>query len=441
MKKRNLRSYTISTCLVLGLLLTGCAGTKAVSTEGDVTTETVAESSTVDTNAVTIDYSSGIPDEAVVEAIFVEGINGVVVNSHNIEEITNSDFGENYIARDTVNVSYNAGDITGLLPQKVSKDLGFYMNKSTSEWELLDVTLTSCEVDNVSLPGTSWKCVSLDENVIKSIFGDDIDPNSGTVYLHFLKRMGVFAFNLTNENNTDNERFFTTAQTNGKLYFVSDGENIEKSFSINSGSVSDSGELKMDVSSEGTNINLSFGSDAEFVTEYEYDMALGNEIDETKVYLDTLQRFDLTTSSLDENGEWKLEIGYMEGNLSPALSWEAVDGATKYAIIMMDDTTTNNWFHWYNLVDGTSTTEGEFTDSTLDYFGPYPPETHEYDVYVIALADEPKDFFFELDAPGGDIYSRLNDLNTKTDGSIGNVLAYGLIEADYTPGDDYYGDR
>ena len=54
MKKRNLRSYTISTCLVLGLLLTGCAGTEAVSTEGDVTTEAVAENSTVDTNTVTI---------------------------------------------------------------------------------------------------------------------------------------------------------------------------------------------------------------------------------------------------------------------------------------------------------------------------------------------------------------------------------------------------
>ena len=55
-----------------------------------MTTEAVVENSTVDTNTVTIDYSSGISDETVAEAIFVEGINGVVVNSHNIEEISNS---------------------------------------------------------------------------------------------------------------------------------------------------------------------------------------------------------------------------------------------------------------------------------------------------------------------------------------------------------------
>ena len=159
------------------------------------------------------------------------------------------------------------------------------------------------------------------------------------------------------------------------------------------------------------------------------------------VYLDTLPQFDVTTDSLDENGEWKLEIGYMEGNISPSLSWDAVDGATKYAIIMMDKTTTNHWFHWFDIVDTTSVTEGQFNDSSLDYFGPYPPETHEYDVYVIALASEPADFFFELDAPGADISTRLNDLNIKADGSNGNVLAYGLIVADYTPGDDYYGNR
>jgi hypothetical protein len=47
----------------------------------------------------------------------------------------------------------------------------------------------------------------------------------------------------------------------------------------------------------------------------------------------------------------------------------------------------------------------------------------------------------KVDAQGEDIFGRVNNLNTASDGSAGNVLADGVIEAEYTPSEDYYGYR
>ena len=196
----------------------------------------------------------------------------------------------------------------------------------------------------------------------------------------------------------------------------------------------------MEINVDNNLVNMSFGTDVVPVTEYEYDTALGLEVDDSKVYVDTLTTFNVTTTSIAD-GEWKTEIGLKEKNLSPELTWDAVEGATKYAIIMIDDTTASNWLHWYTIVDSTHLDEGAFTDTSEGYAGPYPPETHEYDVYIVALAEDPGDVYFQVDATGGDISERMTSLNTKPDGTTGNVLAYGLVEYNFTPGSDYYGSR
>ncbi len=475
MKKRNLRAYAVSTCLVLGLLLVGCGGTDKnfnsatsdeinqgnVSTDNDqnnedetansdnassdnTSSDNTSSDSTSDEAGSAVssaDYKNGVSDEDATFAIIMDGIQSAEINSHQVEEVSSSDYGDEYIACDTVNATYIAGDMTGILPQTVTKDFEFYFNKNTSEWERLSDTTTACKVDNSALPGSSWKCTTIDPESLKLLFGDDISsPDSGELYIHFLKRVGLFSFNLNNELNTSFERFFTTVQTSGKLNWVSADGVIEKSFSIANGSVTDAGIYSMEINAENNKVNLCFGTDVVLVTEHEYDSAIGLEVDESKVYIDTLTRFDLTSASIAD-GEWKTETGLKEKNISPELTWDAVDGASKYAVIMIDDTTANKWLHWFTIVDKTHLDEGEFTDSTTDYAGPYPPETHNYDVYVVALAEDPGDVAFKLDTPGGDIAERLTSLNNKTDGSTGNVLAYGLVEADYTPASDYYGDR
>ena len=435
MKRRKMRKISISHILVLGLLLSGCSNTE---TSTDASTNSSTDSST---NITSINDKNGVTDQEISEAINVDGLTELTVNSHNVNSISSSEYGSQYTIQDTVNVTYTANDITGILHQTVSKDYEFYYNNETNKWEMLSNAATSCEVDSSVLAGSSWKCENLDTETQKQLFGSDIPSDEdGTVYLRFLKTIGPFAFNMNNENNTESERYFTSVGTNGKMTWVGSNDCIEKSFSIQNGSVTDSGDITMEITSGSNKLSLSFGKDVIAITEQEYDTALGLEVDENKVYIETLTKFDVTTTSI-ENGEWKTEMGYKEGNKSPELTWSTVDGATKYAILMIDDTTASNVFHWFDIVETTHIDEGMFTDSTKDYFGPYPPETHEYDVYVVALADEPQEKTFKLDTSGGDINARLTDLNTKKDGSVGNVIAYGHIEANYTPVDDYYGYR
>lgn len=395
--------YAVSAGLICGILLSGCSKAPSGNSE-----------------------SSDMPD--------ISG--NLTVTSHNIEDVSGTEYGSRYTRRDIVSVSYKAGDMNGLLPQTVTKDLEYYYDNTANIWDLKDEKITSCEVDTSNLPGSSWKCGLLSGEAAKTLYGEE--AGEGAMYIRILKTMGLFAFDLSNTKNTSTERFFATTGTKARTVLVTGSGNIEKNFTITGGSVTDQGDLFFDFESDGRSYTLHFGTDVLPITEQEYDTATGKDVDSSKVYMESLPVFEVTTTSI-ANGEWKRECGFKEGNKSPALSWKAVDGATKYAVIMID-TTTNNWLSWYLITDKTSLAEGEYTDKSV-YIGPYPPETHTYELYVIALRSDPQKLSFTLDKNGGDINSYLNSLNKASDGSFGNVISYGAIKAPYTSPELYYGYR
>ena len=365
-----------------------------------------------------------------------EGLQSVTIDSQINDKV--KDF--NYSDSDTVKYHYEISMIGGLLTQKVTKEINAVLNKNTGEWEVLTEDLISCEVDAAKLPGSSWKADSLSEEQIKTLFGDEISSGeTGTVYIRFLKKMGLFSFNITNPKNTTNERFFNTIGTNVKTVFVGKSGQVESKASVTGGSVTNAGELNIDLETSAGVVTINFGKKAVQVQEQEFDQATGKEVDASKVYMDSLPVFELTTTSINKDGEWKTECGLKEGNLSPALSWKAVDGATRYAVVMIDITTTR-WLYWYTVVDKTELKEGEFTDPSV-YTGPYPAGTHTYEIHVIALKSEPKAGSFAVDARSGDIQSFFDYVNTASDGSVGNVIAYGTIKAPYTSPELYYGYR
>ena len=88
----------------------------------------------------------------------------------------------------------------------------------------------------------------------------------------------------------------------------------------------------------------------------------------------SLPVFEVSTTSI-ERIEWKQICGFKEGNKSPALSWNPVEGASKYAVIMID-TTTNNWLSWYiSSPTRPRLPRAEIHTDKSIYIGPYPPET------------------------------------------------------------------
>ena len=364
------------------------------------------------------------------------GVDSVSIKTHDPAEVSQ----DGYTLKDKVSLVYKAPILDGMLDQAVGKEAEVMYKKDTCTWELKSLTLTSCEVDTTNIPGSSWKCDQLSSEQVKALFGDKIPSGeSGTVYIRFLKKMGMFSFNLTNPANTDSERFFETVGTNVKIVFVSASGTIESKASVTGGSVTDAGELKLDLETDAGTINLGFGKDAVSILEREYDEATGNEVAGSKVYMDTLPVFEIKTTSIMDNGEWKTECGLKEGNLSPALSWQPVNDASKYVVVMIDITTTR-WLYWYTIVDKTDLKEGEFTDPAI-YSGPYPAGTHTYEIHVIALKSDPKSGTFKVDARSGDIQSFFDYVNTASDGSVGNVVAYGTIKAPYTSPELYYGYR
>ena len=132
---------------------------------------------------------------------------------------------------------------------------------------------------------------------------------------------------------------------------------------------------------------------------------------------------------------WKKECGSRHGNVSPELSWEAIDGANMYAVFMLDKDA-SNWLHMCVMTEKNSLEEGIYDGKEAGYVGPYPPEKHEYDVYVIALKGEPEKLAFNMDATGTDIVDKLNNLNRSQNGETGNVISYGMIKAFYEPSPD-----
>ena len=438
MRKRNIKKYAASVCMVLALTLAGCSGTEEAASTVAATEARVNENNTTETTEEAVEetakFSAGISDDAAISAVASDSISEITVTGHNVEETPGCEFGEMYVAKDTVSITYSAGNPTGLLPQTVSKDCEFYFNKDSSDWELKQDTLTSCDVYNEPLQGSNWKVENLSADILSKLFGDEIPADdTGELYIHFNKKVGLFAFNLKNEKNTSTERFFTCSGT-GKMTWVGAAGNVEKSFNLVDGSVTDAGDVNMTLKTDIDTASLDFGIDVLLIPEYEYDAALGNEVEEGKVYIEALPTFEVTSTSI-EGGDWKQYLGYRYENKSPELTWESYEGASKYMILMIDKYAAN-WLHWCELVDASEEThfdEGKFSGTDQGYIGPYPEDPHAYDVYIIALADEPAKTSFKMDTTGGDINSKLNDLNFAADGSIGNVLAIGSIRAGYIP--------
>ena len=421
------RNKIIAVYLITGMLISTISGCSKDNNAGE---GSVAESSAISNGTASVD------DEYVLEIVKTDAVSDVVINSHNVEEVTGSEYGEQYTTRDTVSITYNAGDLDGMLPQTVSKDLEFYKNSNTEQWELLNEKTTACEVDNTNLIGTSWKCEAFSAEDLAKVFEGEIPAgDKGTLYIRFLKKMGGFAFNMDNGINTPDERFFVTVGTGAKIDWVGQEGVIEKNVKMTEGSVTNEGILKLVLGTGDGSVILSFGDNTVLIKDREYDTAVGIEADESKVYKDSLPVIEVSSDDAVD-GAWNVDIGLKEGNLSPELTWEEVDGAGCYAVFMIDVSTTT-WLMWYVIVDTTHFDKGRYTDSN-EYVGPYPPGAHDFIVYVVALKDEPKISSYPLDQVTGDIDDKLNVLNTAADGSIGNVLAYGSVKATYTSPELYY---
>lgn len=159
----------------------------------------------------------------------------------------------------------------------------------------------------------------------------------------------------------------------------------------------------------------------------------GNEIENAVITI------KVTSESLTSDGKWLTAIcstmaSPPGSNLTPQLSWDEVEGASCYAIYMVDNSA-GYWLHWRakNVTVNTLEMGAQLEDSS--YIGPYPPGgVHEYEVFVYALKEAPKKYPGAFDSNMVYISTIEEKLDT-IDGIPGNIIGKGSIKGTVTVGE------
>ena len=148
-------------------------------------------------------------------------------------------------------------------------------------------------------------------------------------------------------------------------------------------------------------------------------------------FVSEYKAFAVTTNSLT-GGYWNENTANtVDGNLSPDLSWEPVEGASCYAIYMVD-MNTHYVLHWV---------QGDITETSLPlgfagtkyYAGmsPAPGDTHLYNTYVFALKNPVEKVKGSVRSINPKTPEFIKALDTDKDGNTGNIIAVGKIGGMY----------
>jgi len=415
-----IKRFLEASIIMLMLTMVGCGSNMQSEVQAEVKEETVADRSEI----IVIEQ---IPDEKVHELCKEDYYKELVIKEHDLEIKETEADGIKYIAEDSVSMDIVAANPSGLAEQNISKKVVFGLEAISAEWKVISESCEAWKVDNTGMAGSNWKKSVNDASELKNWFGDDVS-GQGELYVHFKNRMGFITPTISEENDSPREQEFYT-NGSGILSLVC-GENItEINFKINGGKITDDGGLAFNLSNDNGEGMMEFGKEMSVITQKEYDAVFASE--EGKIYMEDISTFELNSENITD-GVWDKTIGKNADNVSPQLSWETVDGATQYEIFMIDEDA-NNWLHWYFVTEEPGLKEGCCNSKDMGYVGPYPPETHIYKVYVIAIKEQPADVKFLVDSSGPSILEKISNLDKGTSIESGNVISYGVVEGAYNP--------
>lgn len=145
------------------------------------------------------------------------------------------------------------------------------------------------------------------------------------------------------------------------------------------------------------------------------------------------QKMTVTSSSIGSDGKIAEKcvdttVSKEGKNVSPQVSWNKIDGAKCYAIIMYDISA--SWSHMIVTdinADVTSIDEGKYNDFDL-YVGPYPPKgsgPHKYQITVFALKKKPTGKMPYNNANVS--FDKIKTALDKAGSSDGNIITSGSV--------------
>lgn len=137
----------------------------------------------------------------------------------------------------------------------------------------------------------------------------------------------------------------------------------------------------------------------------------------------------VTCNSTTSNGKLltKCSAASNGQNVVPGITWTPVDGATAYALYILDESA-SNWMHMKTICTETKIEEGGQLQG--QYKGPYPPSgSHTYVIYVLALDKAPASLPGNFDSTNQGIDTLKSQINS-------NILGYGQTSVTYANGDN-----
>ena len=329
---------------------------------------------------------------------------------------------------ETVNVT------DGMFPQVIEKSISSVQEEKDGEWKEESSEITKWELADVSgIQDSVWILNTGDAASFSSFLDDSFKDVSATVYFHFRTDLNNPQTSVT-KSDDGSSRLDVSLNMTGDVVFICNGAK-SNFYDVKFGSA----EVYMDGS---TVFDVDLGGGMAGKINIPSTVKKGElkafQIAQSDTYFDSvsfgdLPTFDLSSANLN-NGVWDTKITNTNAgeNSSPELTWDKVDGATQYVVIMIDGT----WLHMDVFTTETSLAEGAIGRGSRgeQYVGPYPPtgSTHTYSVFVFALKNEIGKVTLSFDNGANSIEKIYEGLDTDVDGNTGNVIAYARLDGNFT---------
>ena len=360
-------------------------------------------------NAEYDETAGGAPIDLIVKELRKESYDRMVLLSHTVNGDT-----------DTIKYKVIPHNLSGKGQSYIVCYAEFV--KEGDEWSLSSKSWSDWVIKRNELNGSNWVANSEDVKDLGKLFESGFEFDEGAaVYIHFKKNLNIITVLL----NEDPSVFETKIGTSfgGTINYKGENENTSVDFTCMEGIVNDDGLLSFKLVTDNGEEYFTPGESSIFISQALYDLYMSDNADlENAAVLENLDTFDVTSEGIFY-GEWIKETGAKNGNVSPELSWDKVDGATNYAVMMIDLDEGNYHLHGYGVSDTNHLDFGAMNE----YVGPYPPSPHNYTVYVFALKNA-YDPGLRVDKQNCDAESLFELLNKD---NPDNVISYGSVTASY----------
>ena len=322
-------------------------------------------------------------------------------------------------------------DITdGMIPQVIEKTVTYVQDESEGGWTVESSEITKWDIaPDLDIRDSFWSVTTGDATAMVSFLDDSFKGLSATLYIHFGTDLGDIQKSINGESSLN-----ISLKTTCDFVFVCNGNKFNfYDVMIDGASVKPDGTASFNVDlGDGMAGDIEIPASVK-TCEWEDFLKVQSDTYIDAVSFDGLPTFNVSSSSL-VNGIWDNKISNTGSgeNVSPELTWDAVDGASQYVVIMID----GSWLHMDVFTNDTSLAEGAIGRGSRgeQYVGPYPPKgsTHTYTVFVFALKNEAGNAPLLFDAGSNSVFKIFEGLDKDVDGNTGNILAYGRLDGNFT---------